>query len=97
MRRFLKKILAPIGQALHFIGSNIWLLAVLGPPIVLLTGRYELLVFIFLLILIWELTKRATGFFIRRSGGETWQVPDQHLTYAGYMYVLLALDRKSVV
>jgi len=91
MRRLLKKLLSPVGQALHFIGSNIWLLAVLGPPIVLLTGRYELLVFIFLLILIWELTKRFTGFLIRRSGSESWQVPDQHLTYAGYMYVLLAL------
>lgn len=96
MRRILKTIFSPVGQALHFIGSNIWLLAVLGPPVVLLTGRYELLVFIFLLILIWELTKRATGFVIRRSGTATWQVPDQHLTYAGYIYVLLALALSAI-
>lgn len=91
MRSFMKRILSGIGAILHFIGGNVWLLVIFGPPVVLLTGRYELLMFLLLLIVFWELTRRVTGMVIRRGAVETWQMPEQHLTYTGYIYLLLAL------
>lgn len=68
MLRFLRKPLSVLLGLLHFVGSNSWLIAVVGVPLTIMSGRYVALLYLVGLILFWELVRRSIEKIARRRG-----------------------------
>jgi len=91
MRGCLRRVLSVIARTLHFIGVYSWLVVVIGPPIVLLTGRYAVLIFLLVLVLFWELVRRSMEFLVRRGGAESPPLLHYGFTHSGFTYLFLSV------